>query len=210
MENAGRNLARLAVDRFLSNMHHLPKVVILAGTGGNGGGALVCARHIHNLFYDVIVILTNDISAYKLTTALQLDILMNMGVEIIRYNEINESSTPDLIIDGIFGYNLKGDPRGESKLIIDWTNGTDLPILSLDVPSGLELSSGKIGNPVIKATATMTLALPKLGLQKREYSSVIGELYLANIGVPPELYKRINPPVAVKNIFKTADIIRLR
>jgi NAD(P)H-hydrate epimerase len=209
MENAGRNLARLAVNRFLNNQHLPSNIVILSGTGGNGGGVLVCARHLHNLFNDVTVVLTKEYSAYKSTTHQQLNILKNMGVKIIRSDKLIYKSSVDLIIDGIFGYNLSGNPHGEAKILIMWANGQKAPILSLDVPSGLELSTGNICDPVIKATATLTLALPKLGLQKRDYKSIIGELYLVNIGVPPELYKRLNPPIEVKNIFESADIIQI-
>lgn len=96
------------------------------------------------------------------------------------------AATHDLIIDGIIGYNLQGSPRGNAAAMIKWANVQSAPVLALDVPSGLDAETGEIHLPVIKATATLTLALPKIGL-KSSASDVVGELYLADIGVPPVL-----------------------
>jgi NAD(P)H-hydrate epimerase len=77
------------------------------------------------------------------------------------------------------------------------------------VPSGLDATNGKVYDPVLRATATMTLALPKQGLRSPERSDVVGELYLADIGVPAELYAAESLGLRVEPIFARSDLIRL-
>lgn len=197
MENAGRNLAHVARARFLADAPQDKRVVILAGTGGNGGGGLVCARRLHNWGATVHAVITRAASDFRSVPAHQLDILQQMGVDV-RVAETHHISEPDLIIDAIIGYSLKGAPHGTAADLIHWANEQHAPTLALDMPSG----SGH--DPTIHATATLTLALPKHGLD----SPSVGELYLADISVPPSLYARLN--LTVEPIFAKSDIVRLR
>ena len=209
MENAGRNLAHLARIRFLNGDPRAKRVVVLAGTGGNGGGALVCARHLYNYGARVEVLVTREPSGFTGVPAHQLEILHYMKVPISQANSPQDVAAPDLIIDGIIGYSLRGCPRGTASELIRWANEQAAPTLSLDVPSGVDTTSGIVFNPAIRATATMTLALPKYGFRAPGTDVYVGELYLADIGVPPALYAR--PPLAleVDNLFAESDIIRL-
>jgi NAD(P)H-hydrate epimerase len=212
MENAGRNLAHLARVRFLDGDPRRKKIVVLAGTGGNGGGALVCARRLANWGASVSVILTKPSGQFAPVPGHQLDILKRMEVLIFEAGDLddNEFLNQDLLIDGIIGYSLKGSPRGTAAKTIRWANNKETPILALDAPSGVDAGTGAVFNPAIKASATMTLALPKKGLMGAEAGRQIGELYLADISVPPRFYSQ--PPLAldVGPIFATGDIIRLR
>ena len=207
MENAGRNLAALARDRFLNGDPFGRKVVVLAGTGGNGGGALVCARRLKNWGADVIVALTKDAEQYHGTPARQLKILkkMNVPFSVGLLPELNA----DLIVDGLIGYSLSGPPRGIAKKLIQWTHFQSAPILSLDVPSGINTASGTASRPSIKATATMTLALPKRGFDSPDLKPQIGELYLADISVPPEIYVKLGITDSELLLFRERDIVRL-
>jgi NAD(P)H-hydrate epimerase len=84
-------------------------------------------------------------------------------------------------------------------------------VLSLDVPSGIDAGSGQVFDPATRSTATLTLALPKVGLRATDAVDLVGELYLADIGVPPSLYSSPSlalPPVGP--IFATGDIVRLK
>lgn len=103
--------------------------------------------------------------------------------------------TPSLILDSIIGYSLSGSPRGAAAQLIEWANRQPAPVLALDTPSGLDVTSGTAHDPTIRATATLTLALPKQGLLTPEAKKFVGELYLADISVPPELYARMGIPV---------------
>lgn len=210
MENAGRALAHLARARFLGGDPGGKKVVILAGTGGNGGGALVCARRMHAWGADIAVFLTRPPGEFKRVPAQQLEILRRMGVPFA--GGLPSSATPrmDLVVDGVIGYSLRGSPSGTAADLIRWANGQDAPVLSLDVPSGFDPGTGVALEPAIRASATMTLALPKEGFRAPEAERHTGELYLADIGVPPSLYGGPGLGLAVGPIFAESDILRLR
>jgi NAD(P)H-hydrate epimerase len=210
MENAGRNLARLAVDRFFGGDPSGKRVAVLAGTGGNGGGVLVAARRLHAWGAGVKVYVTRSEERFRPVPAEQLRILKRLGLAISSTQELAGEGKPDLVLDGILGYSLSGPPRGAAAEMITWSGRAGAPVLSLDVPSGVDASSGTVHEPAVRAAATMTLALPKTGLGSPEALDLVGELYLADIGVPPELYGRLSPPVEAGNIFAGGDLVRIR
>ncbi|MEO0564884.1 MAG: NAD(P)H-hydrate epimerase [Chloroflexota bacterium] len=199
----------LARGRFLGGDPRGKVVVVLTGTGGNGGGAMVCARRLHNYGADVRVYVT---SVEKMTSvpAHQLDILRRMGVSVAEADAITTQSAPDLVVDGVIGYSLKGDPYGAAGDLIRWANAVDAPVLSLDAPSGVDTTTGTVFAPAVQATATMTLALPKEGLRAEGVEAQVGELYLADISVPPELYSAPALGLSVGPIFAQGDIVRIR
>jgi 6-phosphogluconate dehydrogenase len=158
MENAGRNLAHLARKRFFEGDPRGRTVIVLAGTGGNGGGALVCARRLHNYGARVQVFVTKPDSDFTPIPAHQLDILRRMQVPVAQAEAVSHTASPDLIVDGVIGYSLNGDPRNSAGDLIRWANGQAAPILALDAPSGVDTTTGTVFTPAIKATATMTLA----------------------------------------------------
>jgi len=212
MENAGRCLAILAIDRFLKKKLSKKNVIVLAGTGGNGGGALVCARRLYNWGVNINVYLSNDSEKMTPVPFHQLKTLERMGIPIYSGKDLSNSLIPkaDLIIDGIIGYSIKGDPRGIAKSMIEWANKQSSPVLSLDTPSGLGLTTGKVHNPTVIADATMTLALPKEGLYVENVLKIRGALYLGDISVPSELYAEDSIKIKVpKKLFAKADILRI-
>lgn len=209
MENAGRNLAHLARARFLGGDPRGKRVVVLAGTGGNGGGALVAARRLHNYGAQVQVFVTRPDADFARVPGEQLDILRRMGLPIGRAEDITRAGQPDLVLDGVIGYSLRGAPRGAAADLIRWANAAGAPILALDAPSGVDTTTGAVFEPAIRATATMTLALPKAGLRAPGVAAQVGELYLADISAPPELYAGPALNLAVGPIFAASDIVRL-
>ena len=208
MENAGRNLARLAQELYLPHPQTNQPIVVLAGTGGNGGGTLVSARRLLSWGYKVQICLANE-SRMAPVPKHQLDILKNMRADISTGDSYMRQGEAALVIDGLIGYSLKGAPRGDIKAMIEWANYQNAPLISLDTPSGIDLSTGKIQDPAIRAVATMTLAMPKIGLFNPEVIPHRGDLYLADIGVPTELYSEDSLNLPVKPIFSTAEILRL-
>ncbi len=208
MEVAGHHLAVLAVERFLERNPGNKNIVILAGSGGNGGGAMVSARNLHNWGAAVNVFLTKPVNEFSGVIREQGKILQNMDLELSPAIDLEDVSAADLIIDGIIGYSLQGAPRGAAGKMINWANAQNIPILSLDVPSGLDAGTGEVLSPAIEADVTMTLALPKIGL-KSPANPVVGELYLADIGVPSALYEHPTLELQVGTIFQKDQIIRL-
>ena len=207
MENAGRCLAIVARDVFLDNDPENKSICILAGTGGNGGGALVCARRLSNWGANVSVVLTGEDKNMTKVPKHQLDILRRMGVRISVAEIYDEEF--DLIVDGIIGYSVSGDPYGTAKEMIDWANMSRTKVLSLDTPSGLDLTTGIIYSPTIKADATLTLAMPKKGLFTNTSSDYVGALYLGDISVPPRLYGEDSLGLKADNFFRHSDILKI-
>ena len=143
---------------------------------------------------------------------MQLAILHRLGVEVVSSGQLvatPESPTPDLVIDGVIGYSLRGAPHGGGEALIRWSASAGAPILALDVPSGMDATSGDVHEATVRATATLTLALPKTGLVSGPSHAHVGELYLADIGVPRQLYAEIDLPDPGA-LFTDSDLARLR
>lgn len=209
MENAGRCLALLTKERFFKGDVEGKHIVVMAGTGGNGGGALVAARRLHNWGAKVNVFVTAEAEKFTPVPQHQYRILERMGIEIALGDTISNVEDADAILDGVIGYSLKGNPYGLAGAMIYWANCQQAPIIALDAPSGLDLSSGTQFDPIIAASATLTLAMPKTGLFAKAAKSVVGELYVGDISVPPELYKEKSLGLTPTNIFRYSDIVRL-
>ena len=209
MENAGRCLADLARDRFLGGDARGSRVLVLAGSGGNGGGGLACARWLHNRGADVHVWITRPASGFEGVPLRQLEVLERLGVaaEIA----LGPAGLPpaDLVVDALIGYSLRGAAGGTSASLIRAANGHDAPVLSLDLPSGVDGTTGDVHGPTVRAVATLTLALPKVGLRCEKAREHAGELYLGDIGVPQAVYTSAPLSLEVGHIFAKDDILRL-
>lgn len=185
MENAGRNLAWHARDIA-------EDATIVAGNGGNGGGGLVAARHLANRDVAVRVVLDREPSALEGAAAHQLGILSEMDVPI--ETGPDALAEPGLIVDALIGYGLEGAIRGTAAELVQAMNSVSSPILSLDVPSGRNATTGNEPDPAVDPARVVTLALPKTGLED------LGcPLYLADISLPEQLYERMD--MAYENPF---------
>jgi NAD(P)H-hydrate epimerase len=184
MENAGGNLAQHAMEMLDNQPGKI--ITIAAGSGGNGGGGMCAARHLHNRGYRINLLLTRSFEELQGAAKTQLDILLNSGLTPIDITNTGQAiAEADLVIDALIGYSLKGAPRGVSKEIIELINQSGKRVLSLDIPSGIDATSGIAPGVFIAAHRTLTLALPKPGLT----NPVSGLLFLADIGIPPAVYR---------------------
>jgi NAD(P)H-hydrate epimerase len=199
MENAGRNLAQLTIE-VLGKGWEKAKVAILAGTGGNGGGGLCAGRHLANRNVNVKLCLTSP-ERLGQVPAFQRKIFHTTRGQEVKLAALNSNSA-DLILDAIIGYGLNAAPRGMAAELIDWANESKAPILSLDTPSGVDSTTGETPGKFIQPKWTMTLALPKTGLLPER----TGELFLADLGIPEETYRRIGlnfiPPFGENFLIK--------
>ena len=132
-----------------------------------------------------------------------------MNIRVTEAGASAKVQSPELIVDGLVGYRLEGAPHGAAARLIRWANAQAAPILALDVPSGVDGTTGSVLDPAIRATATMTLALPKIGLRTPAAQAQVGELYLADIGVPPSLYAEPTLSLRVGALFAESEILRL-
>jgi len=194
MENAGRALAELALARFAPS-----SATVLAGAGGNGGGGLAAARHLVNRGVAVRVALASP-PAPGTAAHGQLRAALACGATLV-----DPPTSSDLVIDALVGYGLTGALRGRTAELARWALDEEAPVLALDAPSGLDTTTGTADPSAIRATATLTLALPKAGLVE---SPVAGELYLADISVPRSVYAELG--LQVPELFDRAPLVRLR
>lgn len=200
MENAGRNLAVLV--SAIAQGAFGKSVLVLAGTGNNGGGGLVAARHLSNMGAQVRVILSAAADDLREVPAHQASILAKMEVEMLDGRALDQERLAaafggaTVIVDALLGYSLSGSPWGGAARVIDEANSSGKPVVALDVPSGISATDGRVYEPSIRATATLTLALPKTALATDEARAGSGDLYLADISVPPGLYRRLGLDVA--------------
>jgi NAD(P)H-hydrate epimerase len=202
MENAGRNLALLARVLLGGDAHGRP-VAVLAGPGGNGGGAMVAARHLAVAGAQVRVLLAQPPERLAPVTGRQHDILRRMGLDLqVGGPALGQA---DLVLDGLLGYSQAGPPRDHMARLIQATAGRR--VLALDVPSGLELATGRLHTPHVVAEATMTLAAPKQALRSPGAAVAVGALYLADISVPPLVWARLG--LAHPSPFGTHPIARI-
>ncbi len=189
MENAGRNLALHAIE-MLGERWKTANIVVLAGLGGNGGGGICAARHLANRGANVCLVMS-DPSGLREVPSYQLEVYRAAASEVGAEAEATPASLlgrpVDLILDAIFGYNLRGSPVGQAGEMIEWANRAGAPIVSLDVPSGVDATSGEAPGDHVRASATLTLALPKTGLRPEK----TGDLCLADIGVPARAFQSL-------------------
>lgn len=197
MENAGRNSALTIIDKIAEISD--PTIVILAGTGGNGGGGICAARHLLNRDYNVILAVTDRVKIKEIPKK-QLEYFENAGGKII--NDLNGIKA-DIIVDAIIGYSLLNPPRGRSLEFIKWANSQLAPKISLDIPSGIDSTTGEHFGAYIHAYSTLTLALPKTGLTEAK----CGQLLLGDIGIPKIVYDKIG--IDYKSHFDNRFVVEL-
>jgi NAD(P)H-hydrate epimerase len=183
MENAGRSLAQKTID-MLGETWRDSAVLVLAGVGGNGGGGICAARHLANRGIDVRLVISDE-SRLSGVPADQLSVYRATKGQLGKAADL-EDVEASLVVDALIGYSLNGPPRGAPLELIDWVSTTDSPVLSLDVPSGVNSTTGESPESHVTATETLTLALPKTGLNVE----AVGSLSLADIGIPHEVYRR--------------------
>ncbi len=211
MEHAGRTLAAVVLDTGAT------RVTVFAGRGGNGGGALACARHLATRGRLDRVICSRPRDAFSGAPARQLRVLERMAVPIqfvdsppsstataatstepTSSSTSSLSSTPtststpapspetDCCVDGLIGYGLDGSPRAVDANLIETLNACDAHTVSLDVPSGVDATTGFMPDAGVDPQRILTLALPKAGLA--DYASDPRRLELADIGIPAAVY----------------------
>jgi len=208
MENAGRCLATQARGMLGGDVRD-QQIVVLAGRGGNGGGGLAAARRLFGWGATVSVILAQSPEDMHGVPQQQLTILDWIGIPTrTASNGMAEMFTgADLVIDALIGYSLRGAPAGLVAALIRAANAAGRPMLALDLPSGLDGDSGGASDPNIRATDTLTLALPKRGLLAPSARRWVGQLHLADISVPEKVYRRLG--LTVGPIFAESDIVAI-
>jgi NAD(P)H-hydrate epimerase len=167
--------------------------LVLAGNGGNGGGGICAARHLANHGCRVSLCLADAERLGEVPTY-QYKVFRSSSGKEITIAELDRER-PDIILDAIIGYGLRSAPEGSAARLIDWANASGVSVLALDIPSGVDATTGDAPGVYIRPRWTMTLALPKTGL----FPNKTKELFLADIGIPQETYRRMQ--ISYENPF---------
>lgn len=196
METAG-----LRVVEFIKS-HHPPatKVVVAAGPGNNGGDGLVVARLLHRAGYTVSLFSTVKAGSYSNDAAVNEQYLLNTSFPINRLIAPEDLecfkkniATADLLIDALLGTGVDGPVEGIIAVLITIINASRLPVLSVDIPSGLNADNGFVGSVAVKADWTVTFAYPKQGLFLGQGAAHAGDIFVGDINIPSDLVE--NEPV---------------
>lgn len=203
MEHAGTELAISALE-MLGNDWPSSKVIVLAGGGNNGAGGVCAARHLANRGVTVLVVSIVRPAEADGALGQQHLALAEAPAEVIRWDEAFDTSEADLVIDAVIGTGLQDAPRARQMALIRAAQAASGPVLSLDVPSGLNADTGETPGFAVQPARTLTLGLPKQGLAQENS----GELWLADLGIPPGVFARAG--LAFPPVFGRETRIRLR
>ncbi|MBN1151739.1 MAG: NAD(P)H-hydrate epimerase, partial [Dehalococcoidia bacterium] len=196
MENAGHAVVSVIKREFgLSDRRFL----VVCGGGNNGGDGLVAARLLFSVGADVHVDLLVDESAYSGSAAVNLRAALACGVPVQRIHTADElrlGRPTDVVVDAIFGTGLSRQPEGLVRDVIERLNLSMLPVLSVDVPSGVNADTGAAPGVAVRAACTVTFGLPKRGNVLPPGRELCGRLYVSHISFPPALYRSVGNVVA--------------
>ncbi|SRR5579884_607631 len=204
MERAGACTAEVA--RRLLRSRGGRHVAVLAGKGNNGGDGLVAARHLAGEM-PVRVVLVAPSEDLRGEPARHLASLREQHLEILDARALDGPGLDrllreaDLLIDAIFGTGFRGPAEGTAAQVIEAANRSGTPILAVDVPSGADAGAGRVEEPCIRAAATVTMGLPKLGLVQYPAAAYAGRLFVADIGFPAALVEEA--PIAAWLVLAT-------
>ncbi|RKY38505.1 MAG: NAD(P)H-hydrate epimerase [Candidatus Omnitrophota bacterium] len=194
MENAGYKVYQVA-QQMLSSAKR-KRVVCVCGKGNNAGDGFVCVRHLLNAGINTEVFLLPEPRELKGEARLNYRILerMSKAIRVIKSDKDfllleHRAKKSSLLIDAIFGIGLSGEVKEAYKKAIKIMNESGKPILAIDIPSGLDANTGRILGLSIKATKTVTFALPKIGFIRRDGPSCTGEVITVDISIPKVLLK---------------------
>ena len=191
MENAGLQV----VDYLESEFEDLEErnILVLCGKGNNGGDGMVVAKHLHNRGYDLRLLLFGRKSDTKDEPLVNLRILEKSGVEVQEIADIRawhdflpELGNFEMIVDALIGIGVQGGVRGFLEEVMRDVNNANATRISVDVPSGLSADTNEIPGICIKADATVTFGCPKLPHIFLPAEEKVGEVYIADIGIPEE------------------------
>lgn len=191
MENAGRACVNALVHHFGSVSGK--RVLIVCGKGNNGGDGFVIARHLANRDARVHVLLLGKRRDVKGDARLNFKILLKIasskssGItfqEITSVGLLSKLAPPDIVVDAIFGTGFSGEVHGLQKRVIEWINAGDMRVVSVDIASGVDGSTGIVHNIAVRADLTVTMALPKIGHYVGAGREHAGTLHVVDIGIP--------------------------
>src|SRR5262245_12631834 len=210
MENAGRQVVA-AIEAMFSDLP-ARRVAVLCGRGNNGGDGFVVARTLLQRGVDVSIFVVGDVAGVRGDARANLEVLGHLGHAIVEISDaqawelhFSEIRGCDLLVDAMFGTGLKTPLTGLFETIVADINGSDLAVVSVDLPSGLSADTPDPIGPCIDATMTVTLGAPKLPLLLPPGEGHCGDVVIADIGIPEAAIDAVEGPHLE---LLTRDVVR--
>jgi NAD(P)H-hydrate epimerase len=189
MENAGRGVAEEISRRYAGAGS--PRALILAGKGNNGGDGYVVARHLLDRGWAVQTLVLAERSAIGGDAGLNLAALEKCGGAVACTADseslgslLAASGDCTVLVDALFGTGLTKPVEGLYRQAIEWLNRQGRPVVAVDIPSGVDASTGRILGAAVRAALTITFAFPKIGQVSYPGAGLVGELVTVDIGIP--------------------------
>ena len=193
MENAGKEAAFFIAQKVFNGQID-KRVIIVAGKGNNAGDGFVLARHLFNMGIHTRVFLLHKPEDFSLDALQNYHIIQNMGVRIQNLHSEKDLQTlkiallyTDIIVDAVFGTGFKGTSPTFFAKVFEIINSSNLPVVALDIPSGVEADTGMVGDNAVKATWTLAMGLLKFGTMIGAGSTQAGEVIVLDISLPRAL-----------------------
>lgn len=199
MENAGRQTVAAIEAAF----EGLPssRVGVLCGRGNNGGDGFVIARTLVQRGIDTLVFLLGSVADVRGDARTNLEILGRLGLTVVEISDaqewelhFSEISECDLLVDAILGTGFHGRLTGLLETVVADVNDLPVPVVAVDLPTGLSADSHEMDGDAIDATMTVTLAAPKIPLVLPPADTRCGDLVIADIGIPLPVLDEIEGP----------------
>jgi len=190
MENAGRALSKEVIKRIalLRRSRKGLVITIFCGKGNNGGDGIVCARYLFYEGVDTKVYLIGKKSSLRGDPAINLEILEGLGVKVLEIKnskdlkELMNNFKARIIIDSIFGIGFKGKTEGIYENVIEFINNNEAYTFSVDIPSGLDATTGEAKGSCVVADETVTMGIAKTGMYKSDGRRYCGRIKVVKIG----------------------------
>jgi ADP-dependent NAD(P)H-hydrate dehydratase / NAD(P)H-hydrate epimerase len=199
MENAGRQVVAALESLYTDLLERT--IAVVCGRGNNGGDGFVVARTLHQRGADVSVFLIGEVASVKGDARVNLEVLGRLGVTVVEVSDeqawelhFSAVAQSDLIVDAIFGTGLSGPLTGMLETVVADLNAAGIPIVSIDLPSGMSADTPELRGDTVEATVTVTLAAPKLPLILPPAEGRAGEIVIADIGIPDEVIDGVDGP----------------
>jgi ADP-dependent NAD(P)H-hydrate dehydratase / NAD(P)H-hydrate epimerase len=199
MENAGRQVVA-AIESLFPDLSDR-RIAIVCGKGNNGGDGFVTARTLQQRGFDVSVFVIGRVTEIKGDARTNLEILGRVGQPVVEVADETawelhgaEIAGHDIIIDAMFGTGLSQPLTGFYETVVADINEAGVPIVSIDVPSGMSADTSDLIGDCIEATVTITLGAPKLPLVLPPAEMKSGEVVIADIGIPGDIFDQLDGP----------------
>ena len=199
MENAGRQVVT-AMEATFEDLA-TRRVAVLCGKGNNGGDGFVVARTLDQRGVEVAVFVIGRLASVAGDARLNLNLLGRLGLRVVEVADEqawelhgSEMSRFDIIVDAMLGTGLSKPVAGMLQTVVADLNGSEIPVVSIDLPSGLSADAHDPIGPTVEAVLTVTLGAPKLPLVVPAGEACVGELVVADIGIPTQVIETLDGP----------------